>query len=132
MDRTQLERMSSNFDEVAHYLQAALDHDHSRGYTLDDIKEMVMLGQLQFWRGEDWAAVTEVLKYPQRKTVLIHLAGGNLASMMQVNDDFERFAQLVGADYIEIIGRKGWARRLRDMGYTEAAVHLVKEVPHGQ
>lgn len=128
--REELAQISREFDEAAPYLQAAIEYDRSRGYDLSDIKDRVMLGDLQLWRGDDWAAVTEVLNYPRRRTVLIHLAGGKLTSMVQANDDLEEFARVMGADYIEIIGRKGWARRLRDMGYEEAAVHLVKEVPH--
>lgn len=115
------------FQVAAPMLQAALARGRGE-YHLEDIKDRVVLGDLQLWLGEGYAAVTEVLDYPQRRIVLVHLAGGELAPLIEADGELVKFAKVMGATGIEIIGRKGWVKALRDHGYQESAVHLFKEV----
>lgn len=119
--------LSQTFDSVADVLQSALAYSIG-GLTLADYKEHVMMGDMQLWVGEGYAAVTEVLNYPRSRVVLVHLAGGKLDPLLEADSELEKFARIVGATGIEIIGRKGWVRALRDRGYKEAAVHLYREV----
>lgn len=119
--------MLEAFQVAAPMLQAALDRGQGE-YHLEDIKEGVLLGDLQLWLGEGYAAITEVLNYPQRRIVLVHLAGGELAPLVEADGELVKFAKAMGATGIEIIGRKGWVKALRDHGYRESAVHLFKEV----
>lgn len=127
--RDQLIALAAKFDSVAHLLQPAID----RGLdvlALDDYRDKVLTGDMQLWVDEGYAAVTEVLNYPRSRVVLVHLAGGKLDSLLEADGELDKFARIVGATGIEIIGRKGWVRALRDRGYREAAVHLFKEVSH--
>lgn len=127
--REQLQDLSAKFDSVAHLLQPAID----RGMdvlTLDDYRDRVLTGDMQLWVDEGYAAVTEVLNYPRSRVVLVHLAGGELDPLIEADGELEKFARIVGATGIEIIGRRGWVRALRDRGYKEAAVHVFKEVSH--
>jgi hypothetical protein len=131
MTREEMMALAAKFDSVAHLLQPAVDRGYG-GMTLDDYKEWVVLGDMQLWIGEGYAGVTEVVNYPRSRVVLVHLVGGKLEALLGDYDDLERFAEMVGATGIEIVGRRGWTKVLQDRGYTEAAVHLFKEVGHGQ
>lgn len=125
--REQIMELAEAFDSVAHLLQPAVERNPI-GFTLEDIKEKVLTGYMQLWKDEGYAAVTEVLNYPGSRVVLVHLAGGELEALLEADSELVKFARMVGATGIEIIGRKGWVRALRDRGYREAAVHLFKEV----
>ena len=125
--RRAMEQLSATFDEVSPLLQAGLDRGTGE-YALDDIKYGVMMGDMQLWAGMNYAAVTEVINYPQRRVVLVHLAGGELDALFNADESFMRFVKMVGATGIEIIGRKGWSKVLRDRGFDEVAVRLFKEV----
>lgn len=127
MNREQRLRLMEAFDQAAPMLEPALSHMNGE-LLLEDVRERVLLGDMQLWLGEGYAAVTEVLNYPRRRVVLVHLAGGELAPLVEADGELVKFAKLVEATGIEIIGRKGWVRALRDRGYREAAVHLFKEV----
>lgn len=119
------------FDSVAHLLQPAVD----RGYgdmTLEDYRARVLDEDMQLWVGDGYAGVTEVVNCPRSRVVLVHLVGGSLEALLGDYDDLEKFARIVGATGIEITGRRGWVRALRDRGYREAAVQLYKEVGNGQ
>lgn len=125
--REHLIALATKFDSVAHLLQPAIDRNHA-GLTLEDFKERVLTGYMQLWVGEGYAAVTEVLNYPSNRVVLVHLGGGELEALIEADGELEKFARIVGATGIEIIGREGWVRALRDRGYKKAAVHLWKDV----
>lgn len=128
MSREQYQQLANNFEVAAPYLQATLDRTADGKMTLDDVRDRVMLGDLQLWLGEGFAGTTEVLDYPQRRVVLVHLAGGKLDAMLPVYPQIEEFAKSVGATGIEIAGREGWARVMKDRGFKVSAVHLFKEV----
>lgn len=125
--REQLIALAAKFDSVAHLLQPAVDRGIG-AMELEDYKERVLTGYMQLWVGEGYAAVTEVLNYPRSRVVLVHLAGGELDSLIEADGELEKFARIVEATGIELVGRKGWVKALRDRGYKEAAVHLFKEV----
>lgn len=126
-----MSRLADTFDSVAHLLQPAIDRGYGRD-TLADYREWVLDETMQLWVGEGYAGVTEILNGPRSKTVKVHLAGGKLKALIDADSGLEKFAKLVEADSIEVIGRRGWTKALKGRGYREAAVHLVKEIPHGR
>jgi hypothetical protein len=121
------ETLAREFDAVAHILRPAVDVGYG-DLELADFKYWVLDGTMQLWVGGGYAAVTEVINYPRSRSVLVHLIGGNLESILEANGALDQFAKAMKAKHIEIIGRKGWTKVLRGRGYREAAVHLVKEV----
>lgn len=111
-------------------LEAALEYSGGE-FDIDDIWRLVASGEGQLWHTEDFSGVTEVIHYPQKKVVLVHLAGGKLEALQEMarpGGDIERFARMVGADAIEIQGRRGWVRALAGSGYHEKAVRVFKEL----
>ncbi len=119
--------LSELFDSVAHLLQPAVDCGFG-GTTLADYRKWVLAEDMQLWVGDGYAGITEIINYPHSRAVRVLLAGGKLEALVEADSGLEKFAKLVGADAIEIIGRRGWTRALAHRGYREAAVHLVREV----
>lgn len=123
-------RLAEIFVKARPRLEAALEYSGGE-FDIDDIWRLVASEEGQLWHSDDFSGITEVIHYPQKTVVLVHLAGGNLEALQNMTrpgGDLERFAKLVGADAIEIQGRRGWVRALADHGYREKAVRVFKEL----
>lgn len=129
--REQIAQALSTIEKARPYLQAALDKMGNE-YEFEDIKDQLMSGDKQLWLGKAFAAVTEIILYPRKKVVLVHLAGGDMQELIDTIPELEEFARIVEADGIEIVGRKGWSKILGNHGFSESAVHLYKGVSDGQ
>lgn len=120
---------------VAPLLQRALDQTYGE-YDLDDIFALVLeeaqqlhvIGDLQ--HGIVAAATTEIVQYPQRRAVRIHLLGGELLNGWRAAFDryMEQGARERGADQIEFIGRPGWERVFRGTDKRATRMTIIKEV----
>jgi len=93
-----------------------------------DVLENVKAGLMQFWPAEDACAVTEIVSYPKKKVLHIFLAGGNMETIISMNDSAEQFAMLNECSGMSIAGRKGWKKVLQDKGYKEAFTTLGKDL----
>lgn len=128
MDTAQTLAMSSSADEFercADYIQAALAYaGHS--HTLQDVWQAITNKQAAFFPLEKSAIVVEIVDYPQRATCRIWLAGGDMEELIEAEKNICDWARELGCDSMEIIGRKGWERQLRD--YKPTATVLVKDL----
>ena len=95
-------------------------------HTKRDIFYGIAVGDFQLWPGRRSAALTEVVKYPQMRSVRIFLAGGQLDELVKVEKNICNWAQEIGAKRVEIAGRKGWLRALDD--YQETCTWMHKEL----
>ncbi|WP_374576122.1 hypothetical protein [Phenylobacterium sp.] len=109
----------------SHWIAAALEH--ARGaYALEDVLEIVRLGDARFWAGRQAAMVTEIHEYPRVRALHFWLAGGDLAELRDhLRPMAEAWGRAQGCTRATIIGRKGWARAL---GYQEVATVCAKEL----
>lgn len=117
----------SKFLQAKPMLQAALDQGHGE-YDLEDIWAGLRDNLYQLWLGPGFAAITEVINYPNTRMVLVHLAGGDLDALKAADEQLVQFAKIVDAKFIKIVGRRGWVRALKDKGYSEAFTQVIKEV----
>jgi len=128
MDTAQTSVMSSSADEFercADYIQAALVYaGHS--HTLQDVWQAITNKQAAFFPLEKSAIVVEIVDYPQRATCRIWLAGGGMEERIVAEKNAHDWARELGCDSMEIIGRKGWERQLKD--YKPTATILVKDL----
>ena len=128
MDTAQTSVMSSSADEFercADYIQAALVYaGHS--HTLQDVWQAINNKQAAFFPLEKSAIVVEIVDYPQRATCRIWLAGGDMEELIEAEKNVCDWARELGCDSMEIIGRKGWERQLKD--YKPTATILVKDL----
>lgn len=114
------------FERVAHHIDNALyfaNNTHDAAQVLD----AVLCGKAQFWPvGEASVIVTEVVDYPQKSICRIWLAGGNMDELIEAEKDICEWAKEQGCSGMEIIGRKGWEKQLRE--YRSTSVVLTKEL----
>ena len=122
------------WDAARPHLQRALDQTYGE-YTIADVYASLFNGERQLHLIGDVtdptaAAVTEVVDYPRRRAVRIHLLGGN--NVNEWKDDFERHllvgARNVRANQLEFIGRPGWARLFQHGDKRSVRVTVIKEV----
>ena len=103
--------------------------NHSGGsHTFQNIVDSVQQEVMQFWPMEKSCLVTEVINYPNLKTLHIFLAGGDLQEIKSIDNTLEFLCQEIGADYISLSGRRGWIKALADIGYELSHVTLAKKV----
>lgn len=88
---------------------------------------MIGEGNAQFWPLKNSVIVTEIVSYPAGRSVRFWLAGGDLDELLYAEPVVTRWAkEEYGCTRCEIIGRKGWTKKLSD--YKAAAVLLTKEI----
>lgn len=116
------------WNKVAPLLEKALDNT----YDIQDILEGLDKKRFQLFiswnQGIESAVVTEIAVYPQAKILRYVLAGGsNLENWLdRIQEKIERFAKLNNCTQLEVAGRKGWIKKLKN--FKEKAVLLTKEI----
>jgi len=117
-------------------ISAALVHS-SNEVTSAQLREAVIFRRAQLWLviSKDpvriiAASVTEVIEYPNVKTLrIITLAGEHFKSWHRTLDEtLQRFAREQGATSLEAVGRKGLGRLLEDLCFKPIYTHYRKEV----
>ncbi|MBT7943453.1 MAG: hypothetical protein HN719_08870 [Alphaproteobacteria bacterium] len=126
----QIEPIATSFwaewRRLRHHILAALEHAGGT-HSEDDVLDLLRAGQAQFWPAANSAMVTEIVGYPQGSHCRIWLAGGEYDELRALERDMViPWASSMGCRRIELVGRKGWARRLTD--YNEVARVLAKEI----
>ena len=94
--------------------------------SIDDVRELVESGKAQFWYDITAAVVTEILQFPRKRVLHCWLAAGDYDGIRRIEARVIPWAKESGCDEMQIVGRMGWRRRLKD--YTERAVVLTKEI----
>jgi hypothetical protein len=115
---------SANADRCRKWIIDALRYAHN-SHTYEQVIEIVKRGDAQLWALRDSAIVTEIIDYPQRRTLRFWLAGGNMKTLLEVEPKIRKWSILYRCRAVEIIGRKGWEKVLKD--YEPTAIVLVKE-----
>ena len=119
---------------LKHYIEDALASG-DWVMDIDDVLADIAKGQMQWWPGEDCAAVTQIVNYPKSKALRLVLGGGNLEQLLEIEKTLVIWAISKGCDRAEIAGRIGWGRVFRDRGYKEHVrvySRVIKERDDGQ
>ena len=119
------DRLGAQWERCAEYISDALAYAGGT-HTMEDVYQAVTTGKAQFHPLEKSAIITEIVDYPRRAICRIWLAGGELDELMEAEKSIAVWAKSLGCDAMEIIGRKGWQRQLKD--YTATAVILAKDL----
>lgn len=113
-------------------LQRAIEYNDG-DFDTSFVLGRLMDGTMQLFIGYDtkdiiYAAVTEILPYQKRKALRIVLMGGKNINSWVDTKIFEKFSRSQGCDRIEIVGRKGWIKKLEKRGYKQTHYIVTKEV----
>lgn len=117
--------LSDEFERLAHNVQNALEYANN-SHSVLDVYDAVREGKAQFFSIGDSCVITEIVDYPQKSVCRIWLAGGNMDELLEAEKHITALAKSHGCDGMEIIGRRGWQRVLKD--YKPSAVVLVKDL----
>lgn len=105
------------------YMDGAAKYTHGR-YNVDDIKkELYRNRNQQLWIAYDdkvyGAVITEIIVYPQMKTLIMHFTGG--VELPKWKNEMlallRRFAKDNECKVIESYGRTGWKRIFKNDGF---------------
>ena len=118
---------------VEEYLIAALKHGLGE-YSTSDIKSACKSKNMQLWvkigKDVEGAFVTKISKYPQKNILCVLLLGGK--EFMRWRDEADALLNAFGkqnnCEYVELFGRKGWGKMLKDIDYKEVTRLFAKEI----
>lgn len=114
-------------EQYQELIEKALEYaGGTHGY--EDIVEGVDRGRYQFWPGVRSVIITELLDFPRKKVGHCFLVAGEMAEVMAMRTWVEEWARREGCEVATIGGRPGWARVLRQSGYTPSSVQLEKRL----
>jgi hypothetical protein len=94
-------------------------------WGIDDVKQAVMDGQMQFWHTDGAVVVTEILEFPRKKALNCWLVGGTIPDLAKLYDSLEAFAKANGCYAMYASGRKGWHKVLDAYGWHQD-YHMCK------
>lgn len=118
--------LEAEMERCREWIEAALEYSGGT-HDFDDVVESVKTGAMQFWPAKDACAVTELLRYPKKKVLHIFLAGGNLETILDMEESARAFAEVNGCTALSMAGRKGWSKVLRQKGFKEAHTTMGKD-----
>lgn len=113
-------------------LQRAIDLNDG-DFDGNHVYERLMEDTMQLFVGYNtddiiYAAVTELIPYQHNKALRIILMGGKQINSWVDTKTFEKFGRLEGCNRIEIVGRKGWVKKLISRGYKQTHYIVTKEL----
>lgn len=118
---------------VKHFIQAALDRTEGE-MSIDDVYNALIDRDMQLWILLDefhviGALVTQILEFPNVKACRYVAMGGDVhGDFDEITGMIEQWAATQGCQRMEIVGRPGWARALRDHGYRQAYSYVTKRI----
>jgi hypothetical protein len=115
-------------DEARPFLEKALSLAGDT-HSFEDVRKGIEEDKLQFWPGINSAIITEIIEYPQKRTLHCFLAGGNLAELEVMYPMVEAWGREKGCVFASTYGRPGWERTfLKREGWTPRTVVMTKEL----
>jgi hypothetical protein len=117
--------------KIRELISSALDYS-TDAFNVDDIIEGILSGQLQLFTGKDSLLVTQVVFFPQKKSVNILIGAGELNELISmVENVVAPQAKDIGCKDLTLVGRKGWLKVLKETNWKQKYIYLSKELSHG-
>ena len=121
------------WDEAKEFLAKAVSDEEPEDY-LRQIKANVFAGTNTLWQISDdfeepigYAVSYIYTTDGVTNIVQISLAAtDSLEQLLKQLDAFETWVEGIGADYIEVVGRKSWERILKPFGFNHNYTSLIK------
>jgi hypothetical protein len=113
------------FSRIEEFLELAAKYSFGR-FGPNNIKDNLLLKNQQLWVAFDKTEVygfviTEVIKYPKLKALVMHFTAGKELSKWkdQMLSELKDFAKQNDCKTIESYGRPGWAKVFKNDGYKK-------------
>ena len=92
-------------------------------HTREDIAAGIKSGRFQYWGDEDCCLVTEIVEYPQKKTLHLFIAAGDLSKLLEnYLPKIKKFAQENGCSALTSVSRKGFLKRFPAYGFRPKCI----------
>jgi hypothetical protein len=116
------------WDKFAPVLSEAVRQD-VHDFTLEQVREGVEEGVLQFWHNDSSAAVTDVVPTQSGGVgVQVLIGGGTYDGVMDCIDDITAWARERGFDSLITVGRPGWNRTPRARAWRHTGSIFVRNL----
>jgi hypothetical protein len=120
------EGYASEYPRVRGWLIEALSHS-----TNPDERGMLegfLDGSYSLWTGQNSAAVTQIMRWDNRRVCILYLVGGDLTEILGEGQEvIATWAKANGCEAFVLFGRKGWERVLAPHGFTFSSIVMFKE-----
>ena len=122
------EHVKEVWNSIEKFAEGCAKYTYGR-YNANDILNELLTKDQQLWTAFDedgihafW--VTEVIKYPQTKVLVMHFTGGNrIKAWGNIGlKQLQEFARDTGCSKIESYGRPGWEKIWKKQGYEKKLV----------
>lgn len=97
-------------------------------HTLDDVLAAVQGGEAKLWMDDRATIVTQIRIFPQYKAIDFWLAAGDLAPVQELSEHIIAWAKKQGCTRATAVGRAGWTRAMKALGWRETTRVLEKEI----
>lgn len=119
---------ASEFVRLAPHIAAALQYSQGT-HSLEDVLAQIATGELQLWPSNDTVVITQIITFPQKKTLHVFLAGGNQEELKWLDPYVVKWAKEQGCTALTFTGRPGWARsEMKEIGFQLTHVMMSKEI----
>lgn len=121
------------------FLEPAIEESHSE-MSIQDLFGLVLRDEAKIWLVFEkisqklvGVAATQETEYPHHSNLRVTFIGGHDMLEWQdwLDNAFCAYCEKHRLANVEVVGRKGFARRLNALGYKQAYTVLLKEVPVG-
>lgn len=108
-------------------IEAALEYCSGK-YDLANIQYKLSRHEAQAWETEHSAVVTWLEDYPCQRVLTLAFAGGDKDELKGLIPEIRRFAKDIGCQALEVHGRAGWERVLKEEGFKKVSTVLRCEL----
>lgn len=120
-----------DWERCRSWLKTAIDR--TGFYDISDVERGINEGHYTFWPGDNAAAITEIITYPNGKALNVFAGGGdNHASLAEFMQVFEpalvKWAEVNSCRWIMGYGRPGWEKPCGYAGYKKVWTVMTKEL----
>jgi hypothetical protein len=115
------------FLESEQLLLNALEYGNGT-HSLEDVAMALNKDEMQLWPGINTAIVTEIITYPQKKSIHVFLAAGDMDEVIRILPFIEKHGKMEGCTLMTMTGRKGWEKVMSKIYQFETRVFLSMEI----
>ena len=123
----QLRHLRAEFDRCGSWLKEALEQGGEL-HTLDSLWDLLRNGTSYLWPCSESAGVLTVTDYPLGRMMTVWLAGGKLEQILAEEPKLAAWATENGCTHFQLLGRAGWQKALKALGWEKAGVVLKRRL----
>lgn len=118
-----------SYDEIMRvrpWIEGALEYALNTHNYADVIAE-IEVNTATMWPFEHSAVVTQIATFPKVRIFNFWLAGGDMEDLLSHEPGMIEWAKAEGCTRFHLLGRPGWSRAMKHLGYRPAIYIAAKE-----